>query len=114
MTPENQDRLKTALRAIDGAFDEELDAACALHFINPAVSSASSDDTQYTVAKMITAMSSVMHFLDTDSVLTDDERAGFGWILESCAQALFVNVTLAEIRRESKPPRQIRTIGAAR
>jgi hypothetical protein len=109
MTPENRERLAIALRAIHNAFPDEHDAARALQFINPAVYS-TSDDTQYTVAKMIAALSTSMHFMDNDA-LNAAELAGFGHILECCATALLVNVTRDEIRRDSKRP--LKSIGAA-
>jgi ADP-ribosylglycohydrolase len=55
MTPENKDRLKTAVRAISNAFDNDHDADCAL--INAAIEGG---DTDYVVAKMLGAISTAL------------------------------------------------------
>ena len=110
MTTENEDPLKTAVRAIYAAYEDENEADSALSFINPAFQGGATD-TQFVVAKMISAVSTAMFFLNEDVDITAEDRAGFGHLLECAEQALHISMAREDVRRERVP--KVRAIGGA-
>ena len=73
--------------------------------------SSGNTDTQCVIAKILSAMSTAMFFLNDDVNLTAGDHAGFGYIIEFPDKPLRVNLAREELRRESQ--RKLRAVGGA-